>query len=509
MKAGKSSMNYFVDIDLGGAITGIEKAEFNRLRLFQQAGLPAKIIYLTYKPRLHEFAKKFGIQDDSFSIYDYFQRSEEYADFGHFDWRHYWRETCHYNLQFIEGVADIRITDENGLFIMYASFYDADYSRLNYVNYFDKDHIKIRRDIYDSRGFLSCTCLLAEKDLINTELYYDQEGKVRIVKQYLIASGKAFLREITLKDYRHHDYYFGNEDEFRTFFFDSLYQSGDTFFADRNSKMGVAFSHTKPEVRIVAIFHSTHVRADDDPMTGSLKFGGYEYTLEHADKISRIVVSTEQQRLDLERRLPDLPPVASIPVGFAVPQPVDDVDFTQRNPHRIICVARYSPEKQLLHQVRAVERLVPEFPDVELHLLGYGGRVRAELQQYIDDHQLKDHVFLRGFQKDLTADYRQGALALMTSKEEGFSLATLESLSYSVPVISYDINYGPREMITDGQNGFLIPADDEEALYQKMRLYLGDRNLQLQMMRNCRPLLKRYSPVRVMQQWQDLVQGLE
>jgi len=501
-------MNYFVDVDLGGAITGIEQAGFNRLRLFEQAELPATIVYLTYKPRHHEFAKKFGIQGSSFTMYDYFQESQRYADLGHFDWRNYWENTCHYKLQFIDVANDIRVSNQDGLFLMYASFYDADYTRVNYINYFDKNHRKIRRDIYDSRGFLSCTCLLAEKDLLNTELYYNQEGKVRIIKQYLIANGKNFLREVSLKNYKGHDYYFGNEEELRTFFFDELFNQGDMYFADRIGEMIRSFNKTKPEVKVTAIVHSTHVRVGSNVMDGPLKLGTYDYTLQHPERLSAIVVSTHQQREDLLARFDNLPPIVTIPVGFAYPQPFTRNDFEERNPHRIISVARYSPEKQLLHQVMAVERLIPEFPDVELHLLGYGATVGNVLRKYIDEHHLEEHVLMRGFQKDLTEDYRKGSLSLMTSKEEGFSLSTLESLSFSVPMIAYNINYGPKEMIVDGENGFLVKADDQEALYQKIRQFLGDKSLQIDMMEKCQSLLKSYLPETVLNEWQELVHKL-
>ena len=39
---------------------------------------------------------------------------------------------------------------------------------------------------------------------------------------------------------------------------------------------------------------------------------------------------------------------------------------------------------------------------------------------------------------------------------EGFSLALLESLAHGVPTISYNIKYGPKEMINNGENGYLI-----------------------------------------------------
>ncbi len=50
---------------------------------------------------------------------------------------------------------------------------------------------------------------------------------------------------------------------------------------------------------------------------------------------------------------------------------------------------------------------------------------------------------------------------------EGFSLALLESLAHGVPVISYDIKYGPNELITPDFNGYLITKNDEDARFDK------------------------------------------
>ena len=54
-------------------------------------------------------------------------------------------------------------------------------------------------------------------------------------------------------------------------------------------------------------------------------------------------------------------------------------------------------------------------------------------------------------------------MSLITSNMEGFSLALLESLAHGVPVISYDIKYGPSELITSDFNGYLITKNDEDA----------------------------------------------
>ncbi|MFC6206069.1 glycosyltransferase [Levilactobacillus tongjiangensis] len=127
------------------------------------------------------------------------------------------------------------------------------------------------------------------------------------------------------------------------------------------------------------------------------------------------------------------------------------------------------------------------------------------MDKYIKDHHLEKNVFLRGFQLDLTEDLRKGSLALQTSIEEGFSISSLQALSAAVPVIGYDVNYGPKEMIVDGENGFLIPADDEEMLYQKMREYLSDKDLQVKFMKNCQPLAQKFSAAKLKAQWVKLV----
>lgn len=469
--------------------------------------MPAKIVYLTYKPRMQEYAKKFGVQGRSFSMYDYFQDATRFKEVDHYDWQSYWQDTCHYQLQYVPGTRDIRVNKPDGALLMYANFADEDYTQVNYINYFDKDRQKIRRDTYDCRGFLSRTTFLEEKDITNSEIYFDQNGSVRIVKEYTVSheKGKSFLSQIVLRNYRNKDYYFANEEELRTFFFNHLFDDDDLVFVDRQSEMAKSIQHTRKSVKMVMIFHNGHIKAGESVKLGRLKFGVYDYTLAHIDRASAFVTSTAQQTADLKDRYDSLPPVFTIPVSWTEPLPLTVKDFKARNPHRIISIARYSRQKQLHHQVKAVERLVPEFPDIELHLLGYGATVGAELDKYIKEHHLEKNVFLRGFQLDLTEDLRKGSLALQTSIEEGFSISSLQSLSAAVPVIGYDINYGPKEMIVDGENGFLIPADDEEMLYQKMREYLSDKDLQVKFMKNCQPLAQKFSAEKLKAQWVRLV----
>ena len=59
---------------------------------------------------------------------------------------------------------------------------------------------------------------------------------------------------------------------------------------------------------------------------------------------------------------------------------------------------------------------------------------------------------------------------------EGFSLALLECESHGVPSISYDIQYGPGELIQDGKNGYLIEKNYQHMLFEKVKLLLNNPN---------------------------------
>ena len=66
-------MNYFFGVNLGSGLTGIEKAQFNRLNLFNVGGMSAKCVYMKYNNQLHHNAISFSQRNKCFTMYDYFQ----------------------------------------------------------------------------------------------------------------------------------------------------------------------------------------------------------------------------------------------------------------------------------------------------------------------------------------------------------------------------------------------------------------------------------------------------
>ncbi len=65
------------------------------------------------------------------------------------------------------------------------------------------------------------------------------------------------------------------------------------------------------------------------------------------------------------------------------------------------------------------------------------------------------------------------SLFWLTSDFEGYPLSTLEAMSHGVPVVSMDMPYGPREQVTDGVDGALVPFGDIDALAARTIELLG------------------------------------
>lgn len=87
------------------------------------------------------------------------------------------------------------------------------------------------------------------------------------------------------------------------------------------------------------------------------------------------------------------------------------------------------------------------------------------LKRLVKDRHAGDYVHFCGYQHDLTNVYETAQLEVLTSSYEGFAMALLEAQGHDCPAVSYDINYGPAEIIDDRVSGCLVPAGDTHALY--------------------------------------------
>src|SRR5690606_38676795 len=135
----------------------------------------------------------------------------------------------------------------------------------------------------------------------------------------------------------------------------------------------------------------------------------------------------------------------------------------------------------------------------------YGeGPSRGELEALISEVGVGDAVTLLGHVPDPAERVARATVSVLSRTYEGQPLAVLESLMQGVPVVAYDINYGPRDMIEHGVNGLLAPPGDEAALTGALGRVLGDPALRARLADGARATVSRLGPAAVMQRWAAL-----
>jgi glycosyltransferase involved in cell wall biosynthesis len=96
----------------------------------------------------------------------------------------------------------------------------------------------------------------------------------------------------------------------------------------------------------------------------------------------------------------------------------------------------------------------------------------------------------------------------LPSRFEGFGLVIIESMACGVPVVAFDCENGPRSIITDGENGFLIPPLDVNLMAEKVMLLMKNQELRYRMGENAQNAASQYEMDKIGLQWKHLFDEL-
>ena len=135
--------------------------------------------------------------------------------------------------------------------------------------------------------------------------------------------------------------------------------------------------------------------------------------------------------------------------------------------HRVIAAGRLSEQKNYKMAIDAIKQVSKRYGDVSFEIYGVGP-LESELKSYIKDLGLENNVFLMGRTGELYKAYGNADVYVMSSDYEGMPNALAEAMAVGLPSISTDCKTGPRDLIDDGESGYLIPCKDSAALAGKI-----------------------------------------
>lgn len=139
----------------------------------------------------------------------------------------------------------------------------------------------------------------------------------------------------------------------------------------------------------------------------------------------------------------------------------------------VIAAGRLTRQKAFGRLLDAWADVAPRHPDWRLRIFGEGAK-RRSLQRRIRRHGIEDSAKIERYTDHLHDEFAGASLYVMTSRREGFPMVLLEAMGVGLPVVSVDCYTGPRDIITDGVDGRIVPEEDRPALVEAMSELMED-----------------------------------
>jgi glycosyltransferase involved in cell wall biosynthesis len=195
-----------------------------------------------------------------------------------------------------------------------------------------------------------------------------------------------------------------------------------------------------------------------------------------------------------------------------IPNPVETpgLDLTPEDARigafSIVSLGRFTPQKGFDLLLTAFARAREKHPEWELVLYGSAGDLEAH-KRLVADLGIGSRVRFPGGLRTPPATFRNAGFFVSSSRFEGFPNALCEAMACGLPVIATDCPSGPREIITDGVDGLLVPNEDVPALAAAMERLMGDPDLRKRLGEQASAITVRFSVAKVAALWEDLLRN--
>lgn len=484
-------MHYFISTREDYNTSAIELAQVKRMHLFDSLGVPCRIVELQKNDFDQEAQEKLDTKGRVLNLFKYFQ---------HFTPAKRDTQVVLTDILTKNGLRrkGDNAYDRKGKAVIQAHLYN---DRLYYVDYLDQYGFTVKREFY-SHNLLSYVEYFDDQAHLKMRVFLTDQ-RIPVVHEYFCQSqeNQPMLTLIELQDGQQL-WRFDKIAELEAYFLDKIaaHDQQAVFYSDRSTNVLPAFALMKHHLPCYVVLHSALTPSGylDDQI-----FTVYQpiKTLTAQGRLNGVISSTQAEADDVARSL-QVKHSYAIPVTYIQQQ--KRLPFTDRREGRIIAVARVDEVKQLGQLIKVVIALKKRHPQLELRIYGNSTSQKEEqrLRALVSRHQADKYIHFCGFAQDLTAVYDHAQLEVLTSKNEGFAMALAEAQAHGVPAVSYDINYGPKEIIADGKSGRLVPPNATKKLRQIIDDLLSHPALLNQMSANAYENSQKFDFAHIKEKWQ-------
>ncbi|WP_229068929.1 glycosyltransferase family 4 protein [Actinoplanes sp. DH11] len=220
-------------------------------------------------------------------------------------------------------------------------------------------------------------------------------------------------------------------------------------------------------------------------------------------RLDAVTVLTRADLASYREALGDRVRLVHLPNGIP-PRP--PVPHQERAPI-LAAAGRLARQKGFDLLIEAFASVHAAHPRWQLHIFGEG-KARRKLTAMIDERDLGGVVRLRGLSRDLEAEFAKASIFVLSSRKEGLPMVLLEAMGSGLPVVSFDCPTGPADVVADGVNGLLVPAEDVAGLAAGMSRLITDCGDRERMGKAARATAAEYEMPVIAARWEELLADL-
>ncbi|SHI12070.1 Glycosyltransferase involved in cell wall bisynthesis [Clostridium collagenovorans DSM 3089] len=172
---------------------------------------------------------------------------------------------------------------------------------------------------------------------------------------------------------------------------------------------------------------------------------------------------------------------------------------------RIINVGRLTEEKGVHYLLEAFAKVSNKFPEWTLTFVG-NGNYKENLIERAKELEVNGKVEILPFTTEIKDLYLKSSIYAMASETEAFPMTLLEAMELGVPCICFDCRTGPREIVTDGEDGYIIDMYNLEKFSERLENLMENDTIRYEFGINAKKNINRYSKENILEKWKKLLE---
>lgn len=172
---------------------------------------------------------------------------------------------------------------------------------------------------------------------------------------------------------------------------------------------------------------------------------------------------------------------------------------------KFIAVGRLTHQKGFDFLIEAWSLFCLKNKDWSLQIIG-SGEDEYKLKKQVENYNLLQRIEFIPATKNIEFYYQQASFYCMTSRFEGLPMVLLESQSYGLPIIAFDCDCGPSDIINNYENGVLVDLGDVGSFSKKMEWLIGLKETDYsKMIDSAKTSSKKYALDIILEKWKEIL----